>query len=636
MANNPTLEAALAWAAQGYAVFPCVRDGKEPACTNGVNDATIDETQIRQWWSDDPAYNLAVAPDSANSWILDSDPPLGADTLASLELEHGLLPVTLTFQTPRGGTHYWFKGTAPSTVQKLGPKLDTRGQGGYVLVPPSIVQGKPYVRLIDAAIAESPGWFATLLARSRDGLIASGIDLDLPNNVARARDVLAGYVRDSDVAVEGQGGDDRTYRTACTVLSLGLTPERAYQLISEVWNPHCIPPWDEDELAVKIRNAADYMQNELGAWAVEPPEKTFEAFRGEPERVAATNSRFRPLSLNETDAFKEPTWIIPGLIPEAGTVQITGKQKSFKTFLALDIACGIASGTETFGHTPTPRSVVYIAGENASAIALKHVPAWKLARLVEGEMPFYIVPAMPRAIEPGEVQEVINQIRGADISPAVVVIDTATRALRGLDENSSRDMGLFSAACEHIQRELGCTVVVIRHTGKDTTRGGRGSNVIEGDFDTILDVERHVVGVTKTMFVALWVKEQRNAAEREAPYAFEGFTCGPSLAFNPITEAAWNKATRPDDMLAPAKIGAALVSLNAMGEARGVATAVLAAQVVPQVQSDTPDARMKALAKAEKALKILARGKLSGYATGEGTGLKWSLPSAEIENDSAV
>lgn len=633
MQDNPTLAAALAYAEAGWYIFPCIAGGKTPACANGVHDATRDPAIINQWFTENPRYNIAAAPDRSGHFVVDVDPPLGAETLASLEMEHGLLPSTLTFQTPRGGLHHWFTGSCPSSVgterNGLGPKLDTRGVGGYALLPPSIVQGKGYERLVDAPVAEGPRWIAEVLARSREHHASAGVDLDQPANVARVRDLLDRYVRDGDVAVQGSGGDDRTYRLACEVLNLGLSAEKATDLIAEHWNPFCQPEWTRDELTAKVANAASYAQNDAGAWAVPPASELFAEFVRNLPQTSDKVSRFRPLALTETDAFKEPTWLIPGLIPEGGTVQITGPQKSFKTFLALDMACGIAAGAETFGHTPQPRSVVYVAGENASAIVLNHVPAWRLASLHDAPMPFYIVPNMVRAAEPGEVAELITEIRKQDIAPGVVVIDTATRALRGLDENSSKDMGMFSAACEQIQRELNCTVIVIRHTGKDAARGGRGSNVIEGDFDTILTVDRH----EKSMFVALTVKEQRNAAEREEPYLFEGQVVGPSLAFHTVTPDAYRRGTAADDPYSRDRIGAALRVVGAIGEGRGVVTAVLAAQLVEPLPSDSAEDRQRAVRRVEKSLKILARGRLEAYAVGEGTALKWSLPAAEAPGD---
>lgn len=151
------LDAALKWASQGLYVFPCVPLGKEPATTNGFKDATRDPEIIRAWWTTNPNYNIGVSPDHTGMYVLDVDPPRGAETLASLELEHGLLPRTLSFKTPRGGLHHWFKGKCSSSVgtdkRGLGSKLDTRGYGGYVLLPPSRTTDGTYEQLNETEIA---------------------------------------------------------------------------------------------------------------------------------------------------------------------------------------------------------------------------------------------------------------------------------------------------------------------------------------------------------------------------------------------------------------------------------------------------------------------------------------------------
>ena len=639
MPENKMLEAALLLAEAGFYVFPCAAGTKRPACKNGVHDATRDMDQIRQWWAEDPRFNIAVSPSRSGCFVLDVDPPLGAETLFALELEQGLLPRTLTIQTPRGGLHKWFKGECKSTVGTLGPNLDTRGgidgeSVGYVLMPPSIINGKEYT-YEDATIGISvaPGWIAEQCGRTRHepAQAASSVELDTAGNVERARNLLQRYRAEGHVAIEGAGGDDLTYRVCAEILNLGLTAEKTWHTLLEEWNPACIPPWSEDELEQKVRNAAEYAQNDQGAWAVPSGQELFGAFALSEACIQTSDkkiSRFYPLALDDVDAFAEPAWLIPGLIPKGGTVQITGPQKSFKTFLALEMALGVASGSETFGHRPLIAPVVYVAGENAAAIALKHVPAWRLAHAHEGPLPFFIVPNMPRAAETAEIEELIREIKAREIAPAVVVIDTATRALRGLDENSAKDMGIFSAACEHIQRELDCTVIVIRHTGKDAARGGRGSNVIEGDFDTVLAVERH----EKSMFVALTVKEQRNAAEREEPFAFEGQVVGPSLAFKEIAVEAYRRATRPEDVYSPSKIGAALRGMGAIGVGRAVTTSVLATHLVPLLQDESPEDRATGLSRAGRALKALSRGQfLAGYTFGDGAGLRWCLPDAPGE-----
>lgn len=137
-------DAALVYVLAGAHLIPCVPGGKEPACANGVHDATNDPEKICAWWRENPEFNIGLAPDRSGLFVLDVDGEIGEQTLAALELEHGTLPLTLAVRTPRGGWHLYFRGRCASTVGKLGPKIDTRGYGGYVLLPPSVVAGKSY------------------------------------------------------------------------------------------------------------------------------------------------------------------------------------------------------------------------------------------------------------------------------------------------------------------------------------------------------------------------------------------------------------------------------------------------------------------------------------------------------------
>ena len=74
--------------------------------------------------------------------------------------------------------------------------------------------------------------------------------------------------------------------------------------------------------------------------------------------------------------------------------------------------------------------------------------------------------------------------------PRAIVLDTLARCMGEADENSARDMGRFVNRCAAIERHFGCIVVVVHHVGKDPTRGGRGSNALNGAADITLMLEK--------------------------------------------------------------------------------------------------------------------------------------------------
>jgi AAA domain/Bifunctional DNA primase/polymerase, N-terminal len=634
MLGSPLHLEALRYAQDGIPVFPCVPDGtyekngkpsKRPACKNGHLDATVDPEQIDAWWKIED-YNLGMCPNDAGWCVVDIDPG-GLENWKNLCLQHGDQK-TARVRTPRQGFHFYYRGSLPPTSGKLAPGIDTRGIGSYVLVPPSVVGGTPYKWEGNDETLELPAWIREAVAqRSEPVLAANSGDLDQPADIARAKSILDAYVSSGDVAREGSGGDHRTYRLAGEIISLGTTPETALDLIEEIWNPHCLPPWPHDELRAKVNNASAYMQNEPGAYAVVSPQEAFgpalDKLKAQAASEGIRRSKFYPYSLAELPAaLAEPAWLLPELIPARGIVQIIGKQKSFKTFLTLDMALGLASGTVTFGYTPTPCAIVYAVGENASAFGLRHIPAWKIARQQDGDWPLYVVPAVPKAIFAEEANELIEQIVKRGIKPQAVVIDTATRAMRGLDENSAKDMGMFSQTCDNIRDALDCAVIVIRHMGKDSGRGGRGSNALDGDFDTTLEVIRH----EKSTAVALYVRDQRNADERADPFTFEGRQLAGSLVFFPTTLAQHMQYTQAENLFASKKVGAALIALGAVGRDKAVVTPVLAAKMIVPDAAENAEQRQATIGRACKNLNSLAAKSLQGYCEFGGRDRFWFMP----------
>jgi hypothetical protein len=158
-------QAALAYARNGWAVFPLKPGEKVPAVKHGVKEATTDLDQVAGWWSRMPDANIGMAcGEPSGIFVLDVDGEEGQDSLVNLG--HGI-PGTLTAYTPSGGLHLLFRhlpglGNSVSTV---GPKLDTRGDGGYIVVAPSQVNGKEYRWGGKQPPEPIPGWLVTMVRK---------------------------------------------------------------------------------------------------------------------------------------------------------------------------------------------------------------------------------------------------------------------------------------------------------------------------------------------------------------------------------------------------------------------------------------------------------------------------------------
>lgn len=157
-------DAALDYAGRGWAVFPCAR--KVPRTGHGVRDATTNPTVIAGWWERWPETNVGIATGAVSGlFALDVDGEPGADSLADLEREQGALPRTRSVTTPSGGQHFYFRhpgGTISNSSGRLGAGLDIRGDGGYVVAPPSTGYE------LDEAlpVAAAPAWLLDLIRDS--------------------------------------------------------------------------------------------------------------------------------------------------------------------------------------------------------------------------------------------------------------------------------------------------------------------------------------------------------------------------------------------------------------------------------------------------------------------------------------
>jgi len=161
------LESALGYAEKGLLVFPCGVD-KKPLTENGYKNASKDPEQIRAWWAASPDASIGLPTGSKNGlWVLDIDMPDGPKSLSEIEKNNERLPKTLTQRTGGGGTQYFWKwnGHDIRNRTKIALNIDVRGEGGYVIVPPSShPSGKQYAWTQKAPIIEAPAWLADLVS----------------------------------------------------------------------------------------------------------------------------------------------------------------------------------------------------------------------------------------------------------------------------------------------------------------------------------------------------------------------------------------------------------------------------------------------------------------------------------------
>lgn len=242
---------AIRYAEHGLAVFPLQPHGKQPTDgSRGFKDATTNVAQIRSWWSYAPDMNIGMATGAASGgvFVIDVDQHGEADgglELSIWQAEHGKFPETASSVTGSGGTHYFFKAPAGVSVKSAAhviPGVDVRGDGGYVVLPPSVhPNGNRYEWDMepweDCEIAEAD---ATVLEFVRTDGAQERQRFELP-----------------DVIPQGKR-DDTLFRYACSLQAQGLPDDKIMTIVSDANRARCNPPMSDEEVRNKVRSALGY------------------------------------------------------------------------------------------------------------------------------------------------------------------------------------------------------------------------------------------------------------------------------------------------------------------------------------------------------------------------------------------
>ncbi len=506
---------ALSLARKGYAVFPCRPNSKQPLHMGSFHDATVDEFQIVSWWDACPDANIGMYPAAGymgDLLIVDADIKKDVDGRDAITYAPDTYPPTLIVSTPSGGEHHYYglpEGVkVQSSAGRLGDGLDVRSHGGYVLMPPSVVDGKPYEWVNpDCDITDAPEHLIEMAGEqmSRHPDADKWLcEEDLEVNVKKAREWLKGQVVADRVAVSGQGGNNFTYATAEVLRDFGLSAHETAERLFYDWNPSCQPPWSMNEITEIVCNAYEYANRPAGTRVVATPASLdMMQVKAAVDAMEAANQKpSELLKWEDIMNMPDPTYIVDQAIPENGLVMIYGPYGAHKTFVAIDLLMAVAAGKPWMGLEVTePGEVVYATPEGVSGFKWR-VMAWAKTHSgwPEREAPALMrhvnfLPRMPMFGDLEQVQGLHDLLRG--MKPKIIVLDTMAHAMAGMDENAQKDAGLFIARVMMLKRELGCTVVLIHHTGKDETRGARGASGIPAACDTVFEVTNPAANVVQ-------------------------------------------------------------------------------------------------------------------------------------------
>jgi hypothetical protein len=481
------LECALALATNGFKVFPIAPGAKFPPLLNGwPQKATSNLETVAMYWLPQPAANIGIHCEGL--LVIDVDVKKGGnESIEFLRIAHDL-PATLISRTPTGGSHHFYRlpydhPGVPNSVEELGKGLDVRSTGGYVVAPGSEVAAGMYVFEGGAAIVDAPGWLFERLGKchaKQDGVAS------VPDAPATVIDRAREFLRGAERSVKGQGGDQAAYRVACSLRDLGVSYGQACELMrSEAWDHGC--GWRDGWLEEKpIRSAYRYATGEPGSKAALPEDFPIV----ETSTVSAPRkARGRALTLTEfaNQESRGHGYVVKGLLQRRSYAEVFGAPGEGKTFVALDLAYHVAAGKPWVDRKVHAGPVLYLAYEGTGGM-VKRAQALR-QKYGDADVPLYIAGAAFNLREKAGRQDLAAVIAELPAKPVLIVIDTFARALMGGDENSAQDVGAFNSAIAALIESTNACVLIVHHSGKDKSKGARGSSALLGAIDTEIEID---------------------------------------------------------------------------------------------------------------------------------------------------
>ena len=519
-------QAALKYARAGWSIFPVNRteDGHSPYVSAWPKLATCDVDTVEKWWNMWPKASIGAIPASVGLCAIDYDVKHGR-TIAELKFAlanavGGLAESDMIAATPSGGEHHYYRVDEPVACSngRVVANVDIRSNDhGYIMLPPSMGGRYKWTHL---------GHAPPLPEAAYDIFGAPGervehdwtIEPDLEENVQLAKEWIAS---DScKPSIEGQGGNQALYDTACMMVSFGLSDGEAVRLLAEAYNPvKADPPWDVDDIARTVGNAYRYHTSPPGNLTptFHRQKAGFVPMRqGQAFEIPTGTDHFRITDRDSILALPPPEWLIQPFLQDDTCAILTGGYSTYKSFIALDMALSVVQRPQVSAwDSRLTGPVVYMLGEGRSGMG-KRLAAWERHHdLTIAKNDILFVDPVPhiqmgRDVRGGLVKALLDIGDGYKF----VVLDTMGRAMAGLNENASETASALSQMANELREGLGACILAVGHTRKDRATGQgatRGSGVFENDADTVLNVDK-----TGEMQVLLEVVKQKDAPEADS------------------------------------------------------------------------------------------------------------------------
>lgn len=274
--------------------------------------------------------------------------------------------------------------------------------------------------------------------------------------------------------------------------------------------------------------------------------------------------------------FEDTDWLVEDVVPRAQVGVLYGASGSGKTFFALDMACTIHRGLEWRGKHVERADTFYVAAEAGNGIK-KRIAAY-VQQKGEGPLPWF-VDYQPNLALLESAHHIAESVNLRSLAPGLIFVDTLALSHDG-DENSSKDMSLVLRHCKILSDATGAVVLLVHHTGKDDSKGMRGSSALYAGSDFVLEISAE--GRRHAMFV-----DKLKDGERGAQFGFTlpavevGVTPrGKSITSCYVSEAEPTLRTGLKELVVAAQI----FIMDVFKEAIGVAVSMSETELVEAVK----------------------------------------------------
>lgn len=455
-------ESALEYAKSGLKVFPLQPNSKSgQVLKSWKKGATTDLVTIKKWWNTNPNYNIGIATGDG-VLVIDIDVKHEAKGLESIK-EYGTgLPDTARVKTPSGGYHlyYYVEGNFKNRIN-IYPGIDIRADNGYVVAPPSQINGQYYEWDNNNPVMKAEGFVY--------GFLSGPVDKqsDMPLHM-------------EDEIIQGQR-NDMLFKLASSLQSKGLADKAILNALWQENKAKCKPPLTKEEVKAIHQSVTDRYD------------------KGSTYQENTKNLSTKMISMADVEE-KEPEWLIRDFIPKGAITILAGDGGVGKTTIWCDIVASISSGTYTFFEDENyslieerkPQKVMFFSSEDDMNTTLK-----KRLRVNGANMNniFTIKLSDERFQEvkynSPYLKELVNTHK-----PVLLVFDPLQGFLpNNINMGYRNQMRNTLAPLNGFGEESGVTTLIVCHTNKKNDVSARGRI---SDSSDIWDIARNVFIVGHT------------------------------------------------------------------------------------------------------------------------------------------